>query len=161
LLLRAISSFLLLPGIFAGCLPWLISEFDPWRSYGWQLGVLIGTSGLVMLLVCVREFHVTGKGTLAPWNPPRQLVTRGLYRYCRNPMYLAVLTIIAGWTLSRGSPLLLAYGFFAATAFHVRIVHYEEPCLAMQFPRQWQLYVDSVPRWLPKLPLVFFHSAGK
>ncbi len=161
MLLRAISTFLLLPGIFAGCLPWLISEFDPWRGNGWQLGVIVGTLGLVILLICVRDFYVTGKGTLAPWNPPRQLVTRGLYRYCRNPMYLAVLSIIAGWTLSRGSPLMLGYGFFAAAAFHMRIVHYEEPCLALQFPRQWQHYVASVPRWLPKLSLVFIQSADR
>src|SRR5215472_7526512 len=72
-------------------------------------GVALACLGTVLLLWCVREFYVAGRGTLAPWAPPRHLVTTGPYRICRNPMYVAVVTILIGWCVLWRSRTLLIY----------------------------------------------------
>lgn len=107
--------------------------------------------GLVMLLWCVRDFYVSGKGTLAPWDPPRRLVIVGLYRFTRNPMYVGIALLLAGWSLLTASPLLAGYMVFLAIAFHLRVVLYEEPRLKKKFGEEWAKYAATVPRWLPRL----------
>ena len=106
-------------------------------------------AGLCILLWCVRDFYVAGKGTLAPWDPPTTLVRAGLYRFTRNPMYVGVLTLVSGWTLSSGSRTLAVYTAGLALAFHLRVIFYEEPWLQRQFPNEWQAYRAKVSRWLP------------
>jgi protein-S-isoprenylcysteine O-methyltransferase Ste14 len=64
---------------------------------------------VVVLLWCVRDFYVSGRGTLAPWDPPKHLVVVGLYRFTRNPMYIGVLMVVGGWGLRAGSPVLGMY----------------------------------------------------
>ncbi len=103
--LRALASFLVLPGVVAGLVPPVLAAADPWRRSGWAGGVAVLAVGLFALLWTVRDFYVAGKGTLAPWDPPRHLVVVGLYGYTRNPMYMGVITVVAGWALLRGSPL--------------------------------------------------------
>ena len=103
-----------------------------------------------MLLWCVRDFYVTGKGTLAPWDPPTRLVVVGLYRFVRNPMYVGVLGVVLGWSLVAGSPLLAIYAALLAVGFHLRVVLYEEPVLQRQFGDDWTRYRAGVNRWLPK-----------
>jgi protein-S-isoprenylcysteine O-methyltransferase Ste14 len=151
LLFRAIFAFLALPGIFAGLIPYALSTMDPWPFIGSTVGIVILTVGLILLLWCAHDFYVAGKGTLAPWTPPKYLVTVGLYRYSRNPMYLSVLLIICGWGLFNGSPLTFFYLLFATLAFHLRVVLHEEPWLQTQHVNQWKTYSKLVPRWLPKL----------
>jgi protein-S-isoprenylcysteine O-methyltransferase Ste14 len=97
-------------------------------------------------------FSAAGKGTLAPWDPPRRLVVVGLYRFTRNPMYVGVLTLVLGWTLLLGSPWLAAYVVVLAAVFHLRTVLYEEPHLARLFGVEWERYRAAVPRWLPRRP---------
>lgn len=154
LLIRAVMAFLLLPGLFAGWVPWYLSVRDPWASHGWAAALLLILIGLLILLRCVRDFYVSGKGTLAPWSPPKHLVTIGLYSYTRNPMYLGVLLIIAGWALANGSPLTAGYMIVIAGVFHLRVVLYEEIYLAALFPEQWQKYAVVVPRWLPDISVL-------
>lgn len=96
MLVRALIAFLVLPGVVAFLAPvtWvLLAQPEPRYSMGFVLIVL----GTAMLLWCVRDFYVAGKGTLAPWAPPQHLVVVGLYRYSRNPMYVAVIVILSGW----------------------------------------------------------------
>jgi len=107
--------------------------------------------GAVILVWCVRDFYVSGKGTLAPWDPPKRLVIVGLYRFTRNPMYVGILLLLAGWSLLAASPLLIGYTMVVAIAFHLRVVLYEEPTLLGLFGEEWTSYVASVPRWLPRL----------
>jgi protein-S-isoprenylcysteine O-methyltransferase Ste14 len=148
LFLRALISFLVLPGTFAGLIPaWIVSN-DRWRGQGLFLGIVPLTVGAVILLWCVRDFYVSGKGTLAPWDPPKHLVTVGLYRFTRNPMYLGVLLLLCGWSLLVGSPFLAGYTVFLAIAFQLRVVLYEEPRLKKQFGPEWPNYAATVPRWL-------------
>lgn len=133
----------------AGLLPILMvrghSPYGAWLTFSLPvLGV-----GVSALLWCVRDFYVSGRGTLAPWDPPKRLVVVGLYRFVRNPMYVAVLMILVGWSLLYRSWLLLAYAIVVATVFHLRVVLYEEPWLKRQFGTEWDHYAARVPRWLP------------
>jgi protein-S-isoprenylcysteine O-methyltransferase Ste14 len=116
------------------------------------LGSPLLLCGLGILVWCVRDFYVIGKGTLAPWDPPKKLVVVGLYRFMRNPMYIGILGWVTGWSLIAGSPVLLGYAAVLAVAFHLRIVFYEEPTLARQFGSEWSHYRTTVNRWLPRLP---------
>jgi protein-S-isoprenylcysteine O-methyltransferase Ste14 len=151
MLARALLAVAVLPGIFAGVLPWLIAAGDPWRGEGHDLGVVILGAGIGIVILCVRDFLVIGRGTLAPWDPPTKLVVVGLYRHVRNPMYVGVLTILAGTAICTGSPFVLAYALIVAIAFHLRVIFYEEPRLAAQFGADWIEYSNRVSRWLPRV----------
>ncbi len=150
MLFRALLAFLALPVVVGGLFPWLLSGIDGWRTRGTALGWPILLFGVCVLLWCVRDFYVIGKGTLAPWDPPKKLVIIGLYRFMRNPMYLGVLGCVAGWSLIAGSPLLAAYTCALAIGFHLRVLFYEEPTLTQQFGAEWMHYLATVNRWLPK-----------
>jgi protein-S-isoprenylcysteine O-methyltransferase Ste14 len=149
---RAVLAFLALPAIVGGLVPWLLLDSDSWKVRGTLLGWPVLVFGACILMWCVRDFYKIGKGTLAPWDPPKELVVLGLYRYVRNPMYLGLLGWVAGWALIAGSPVLAAYVVFLAIAFHLRVIFYEEPVLARQFGNQWRDYRAAVHRWLPKPP---------
>ena len=129
LFLRALIAFLALPGIVAFLAPaLLIRSIETSTPHG--EGVAVFVAGALVLLWCVRDFYVAGKGTLAPWDPPRHLVRIGLYRFSRNPMYVGVLLILIGETLAFRSRSLLIYTVVVAILFHARIVTNEEPWLA-------------------------------
>src|SRR5262245_28772897 len=97
---RALTAFLLLPGVVAFVVPWLLR---PDNATVHTLGLFVVAGGAVMLLWCVRDFYVAGRGTLAPWAPPQRLVIVGLYRVSRNPMYVSVLVILIGWAMTFSS----------------------------------------------------------
>lgn len=111
-------------------------------------GGVVLAAGSVLLLWCVRDFLVRGRGTLAPWDPPINLVRQGPYRFSRNPMYVAVLTMIAGWATGFRSSGLAIYGVVLAVAFHLRVIWGEEPFLADTHGEAWTQYRSRVPRWL-------------
>ena len=146
--LRALFAFLALPGIVAFAIPiyWLVSA--PGSRFVQPLGLLPLLLGCAGLLWCVRDFYVFGKGTLAPWSPPQHLVTAGLYRYSRNPMYVSVLLILFGWAISFGVRGLYGYAIVIAIAFHLRVVLAEEPWLARTHGAEWDDYSRRVRRWL-------------
>jgi protein-S-isoprenylcysteine O-methyltransferase Ste14 len=90
---------------------------------------------------------VAGRGTLAPWSPPDELVTTGLYSFSRNPMYVAVVLVLLGWAALFHSVALLIYAVAVAAAFHLRVVLGEEPWLAQTHRGNWTRYTARVPRW--------------
>ena len=143
---KAVLAFLALPGLVAFALPLAWSGFArlPLR---WPAGLILAAIGIFGLLWCVRDFHTAGKGTLAPWAPPRELVIVGLYRYSRNPMYLAVTLILLGWAAAFASLGLLLYALGVLVAFHLRIVLGEEPWLARTHGERWTQYASRVRRW--------------
>lgn len=151
LFLRALAALLVLPGTFAGIIPALIVSADRSRGDGHSAGMAPLAAGIIILLWCVRDFYVAGKGTLAPWDPPKHLVVIGLYRFVRNAMYVGLMLLLIGWALIAGSPFLGGYALLIAIAFHLRVVFYEEPRLKKQFPEDWAAYAATVPRWLPRL----------
>ena len=132
-------------------IPALIVASDHGRSRGVAYGFILLGLGLLGLLWCVRDFFVAGRGTLAPWDPPKHLVVVGLYRFVRNPMYLSVLTVVVGWWLGTGSRVLAVYAGALAIGFHLRVLLHEEPWLQRQFGAEWVAYSASVRRWLPRL----------
>jgi protein-S-isoprenylcysteine O-methyltransferase Ste14 len=150
MVLRALAAFVILPGVVAGLFPLLIVSGDPWRYAGNPIGWLVLVPGVLFLSSCVRDFLVLGQGTLAPWDPPRRLVTRGMYRFTRNPMYTAVVLVTAGWSICAGSPLLAGYTVCVGLGFHLRVILAEEPRLKNQFGPQWDSYRSNVNRWIPR-----------
>ena len=147
--LRALIAFIALPGMAAIVAPPIIAHFDPWKGGAWPPAIIIMSMGAFVLLSCVRDFYVMGKGTLAPWDPPKRLVVIGLYRYVRNPMYVGVVMLVFGWSLFFQSPLLLSYTALLAITFHIRVVRYEEHKLNALFGEEWKAYKKSVSRWMP------------
>jgi protein-S-isoprenylcysteine O-methyltransferase Ste14 len=105
-------------------------------------------AGISLLGWCVREFLVVGRGTLAPWWPPQQLVTSGPFALSRNPMYVAMAAIALGWAVTYWSRPLFIYASILICAFHVRILLGEEPTMAREFAGTWTNYAARVPRWI-------------
>jgi protein-S-isoprenylcysteine O-methyltransferase Ste14 len=109
----------------------------------------IGASGL---LWCIWDFARVGRGTLAPVDAPRFVVRSGLYRFVRNPMYLSVLTALAGEMLLFRSVRLAIWELVVAISFHSFVIGYEEPRLRRKFGADYETYRTAVPRWLPRRP---------
>ena len=148
---RALVAFLALPGVVAFAVPCLVLALTGRTTITFPFGFVVLALGTVLLFWCVRDFYVAGRGTLAPWDPAQELVVVGLYRFSRNPMYLAVLAILLGWTITFGSWLLLGYLVLVAIGFHLRVVRAEEPALQRTFGEAWQDYAARVPRWIGRV----------
>lgn len=156
LAVRSLLWVVLLPGVVAGYVPY---RYFGLRDARWDhlgliqiVGVVGFAAGVLLLLACVWEFARSGRGTLSPVDPPRELVVRGLYRYVRNPMYLAVSLIVLGEALASGSNALFGYWavvFLLANAF---VIGYEEPHLRTRFGESYERYARSVGRWIPRMP---------
>jgi protein-S-isoprenylcysteine O-methyltransferase Ste14 len=112
-------------------------------------GVLIAL-GVIGLFDSFARFAVQGVGTPAPVFPTRRLVATGLYRYVRNPMYIAVVSAILGQALILGNIALLEYGGLVWLFFHAFVLVYEEPTLSASFGSEYKLYCNEVPRWIPR-----------
>jgi protein-S-isoprenylcysteine O-methyltransferase Ste14 len=124
---------------------------QPASVAAWQVaGMLLGASGAALALTCIVTFVFVGKGTPAPFDPPRRLVVRGPYRLVRNPMYLGAALALSGAALFYQSMLLLGYAgvFFIIT--HVFVLLYEEPTLRQTFDGDYEVYCLRVGRWWPK-----------
>jgi protein-S-isoprenylcysteine O-methyltransferase Ste14 len=145
---RAIVAFVALPGMVAFVIPLAIG-LSAGRPVRYSIIAAIPlTLGTLLLLWCVREFYVAGRGTLAPWDPPKHLVTTGPYRVSRNPMYVGVIAILVSWCVLWDSRTLMIYAALFAVGFHLRVVLFEEPWAARQFGAQWGAYRARVSRWL-------------
>jgi protein-S-isoprenylcysteine O-methyltransferase Ste14/pimeloyl-ACP methyl ester carboxylesterase len=161
MLIRALLAFLALPGLVAFVAPLLLARSEIRAGSFNPFSLVLIVPGVTLLLWCVRDFFVTGKGTLAPWDPPRLLVSSGPYRFSRNPMYVGVSLTLLGWSLAFESSGLLLYALIVATAFHLRVVFGEEPWLARTHGRKWDDYVTRVPRWLfPSRKALLFSWLG-
>jgi protein-S-isoprenylcysteine O-methyltransferase Ste14 len=151
LALRSVCFVFLLPGTVAGYVPFRILRAQnllrrPSLTVSVAAAGALTLVGAAVLLRCVWDFFVAG-GTLAPVDPPKQLVVRGLYRLTRNPMYNGVLLLLLGeaW-LFRSIPLVeYASAFFVGA--HLFVVLYEEPTLASRFGESYAAYRKRVPRW--------------
>jgi protein-S-isoprenylcysteine O-methyltransferase Ste14 len=142
------------PGVMAGVIPWLLTDWhanDAWLPMR-VVGVVLIALGAGVLLHAFARFVTEGIGTPAPVAPTEHLVVGGLYRWLRNPMYVAVAAVIVGQALLLARPVLLAYtAFFIAIVFaFVRL--YEEPTLRERYGEQYEAYLRTVPGWLPRRP---------
>jgi protein-S-isoprenylcysteine O-methyltransferase Ste14 len=152
LLFKSFIFTILVPGMVAVMAPLHIIN-GLMVDTGWQFifGSLLLLAGLVIYCVCVWGFVTTGHGTPAPVNPPKCLVVKGLYGYSRNPMYLAVLIVILGWTFLYDSLPMLVYWVFLLISFQLLVMFYEEPELQKEFGSEYIAYKATVKRWLPKI----------
>jgi protein-S-isoprenylcysteine O-methyltransferase Ste14 len=113
------------------------------------VGIVFGLAGAALALWCVYTFAHVGKGTPAPFDPPRRLVIRGPYRYVRNPMYIGAVLALASAALYYRSLPLLGYAAMFFLATHLFVVWYEEPTLRRTFGTEYEEYRSDVRRWWP------------
>ncbi len=145
----------LAPGVVAGLVPWWLTGWRTAAGYpapARVAGAVVTAVGTAVLLRAFAQFALEGRGTPAPPAPTAQLVVRGLYRYVRNPMYLAVLSVITGQALLFGRPVLLGDAVVTGAAFVAFVWWYEQPALARRYGAQYDAYRRAVPGWRPRLP---------
>jgi len=119
---------------------------------GWQIaGMLVGAAGAAVAVSCILVFAFAGKGTPAPFDPPRRLVAIGPYRIVRNPMYVGAACALAGAALFYRSLPLVAYVAAFLLITHLFVVVYEEPTLRRTFGNDYGAYCTRTGRWLPRL----------
>ena len=153
LLLRNLFFTLLQPGLVAGLIPYYIlgGDFGIIEfTGGFQLyaGIAIFLLGLAIMLRCILQFALEGKGTLSPADPTKRLVVLGLYKYSRNPMYLGVMLILIGEAIITSSVNIWIYAVIVFIAFNVFIVVHEEPRLRKDFGGEYLKYCQNVRRWI-------------
>jgi protein-S-isoprenylcysteine O-methyltransferase Ste14 len=148
--------FVVAPLVLAGFIPRWVTQWefrpaffgvDPTRILGGLL-IIVGAPGL---LDSFARFALEGLGTPAPIAPPQKLVVTGLYRYVRNPIYIAVVAVIFGQALLFGDWRLLWYGALLWLFFHVVVVMFEEPALKQTFDTEYESFRTNVPRWIARL----------
>jgi len=153
--LRSLLWAALLPGLFAGYVPWRFFGLSEVRlqvaNPAHLLGLAVIGVGTALLGACIWQFARTGRGTLSPVDPPTTLVVQGLHRYVRNPMYLSVTAIVLGEVLLTLSTALLWYWVVWFLAANIFVRAYEEPTLRRQFGPAYDEYTRRVGRWLPRL----------
>src|ERR671915_272612 len=150
--------FVLAPGVVGGLIPWLLTGGWQVREplpYYWApvrvLGGVLLVASLIALVRAFVRFVVEGFGTPAPVVAPERLVVGGVYRYVRNPMYVAVLAVIVGQSLLLGQLGLLLYAGVTWVAVAAFVRFYEEPTLTRRFGADYEAYRRAVPAWWPRL----------
>ncbi len=146
--------FVLAPGVVAGVMPWLMTGWesrDPVPVVA-VLGLVILVAGAGVLVHAFARFVVEGIGTPAPVAPTEELVVGGLYRYVRNPMYIAVVSAVVGQALLLAQTELLLYAAGLCVLFGLFVHFYEEPTLRRQFGPRYDDYRRAVPGWVPRRP---------
>lgn len=146
----------LAPGTFVGFVPWWISRWQVRPAFlgfvGFRvMGVLLIVAGIPVLLDSFGRFALQGIGTPSPVFPPQHLVVGGFYRFVRNPMYVAVVSMVLGQALLLGSVDVLVYGLIAWVGVHLFVIGYEEPTLRRSFGAEYETYCANVRRWIPRL----------
>lgn len=153
LLFKNVAFTILVPGTFAVFVPYrIVASSRQLQLSGIgilrDLGLVPVFFGGAIYLSCIWRFAHLGRGTPAPIDPPKKLVVSGAYRFTRNPMYIAVLSVILGESVLFASGRLLAYGLLVLGVFYLFVVFYEEPTLRRQFGSSYETYCARIPRWL-------------
>jgi protein-S-isoprenylcysteine O-methyltransferase Ste14 len=154
--LKTLIFSILVPGSVAGFVPWLLLQ----GSGGavlllpsiWMVGFLPLLLGVGLYFWCAGAFTFVGKGTPAPIDAPKVLVIQGPYQWVRNPMYIAVLSVVIGEAILFRSLLLVEYALLVWLVVHLFVVFVEEPSLRGQFGGSYETYLRTVRRWLPRPP---------
>ncbi len=135
-----------------GALMWVVSAYSvftialPWRS---AFAFILYTGGSAIVLAGILTFRRM-KTTVNPLTPEATttMVTSGIYRFTRNPMYLGFLFGLAGWAIDLSN--LLAFAFLPLFVWYMNRFQIlpEERALASKFSEVFTLYKCSVRRWL-------------
>src|SRR5215217_3794066 len=150
--------------VFFVVAPFTLAGLVPWSITGWQLrppllgleltrgiGAIMILAGVPGLVDAFARFALQGLGTPAPIAPPRNLVVTGLYRYVRNPIFVALVAVILGQAVLFSDWDLLGYGALLWLFFYIAVIAFEEPTLRQSFGAEYESYCANVPRWLPRL----------
>lgn len=151
---------LLYGSVFLGLWGWLALQTRPFdRAMGTALpsgatiaGYALMLLGGLLVVACVASFVGAGRGTPAPFDPPRVFVAVGPYRWVRNPMYLGGFALLLGFGLWHRSVAMAAFAGLFVTLAHLFVVLYEEPSLLERFGEVYGEYSESVNRWVPRSP---------
>lgn len=154
-LIRAITYAVLIVGLVILFLPapfpssWGITQ--PAAMHLPQVvGMAVGVGGAALTLWCVITFAFVGRGTPAPFDPPRRLVVQGPYRFARNPMAIGVALVLTGAALFYQSVVLFGCTGLFLLIIHLFVVWYEEPTLRRLFGEEYEAYTRRVRRWWPR-----------
>jgi protein-S-isoprenylcysteine O-methyltransferase Ste14 len=144
--------FMVAPAVVAGVVPWAITQYTGLVATPLAvLGLAMVALGLAALVACFVQFVREGRGTPAPIAPTEKLVVGGLYRWVRNPMYLAVGTIILGQAVAFASVGVLVWFAVFAVAVVAFVTSYEQPTLRRTYGASYDAYCRAVPAWWPRL----------
>lgn len=147
---------LLVPGFVVGWVPLRWFERRPRWPDDWMApqfaGAVLVVLGIMVFLHCQWLFASRGQGTPAPIDPPKKLVHRGLYKWVRNPMYLAIFAVVGGEALFIVSWHIGVYFVCLVCAVHIFVMAVEEDVLRRRFGAMYEDYRRDVPRWLPRKP---------
>ena len=141
---------ILVPGTVAVVVPGAIGTDASTPTLYSSIGFLPMALGAAIYLWCVWDFATAGQGTPAPIDAPKRLVLRGLYRYVRNPMYVGVLLILTGESITFRSTRILTYALVVCIFFNMFVILYEESALKRKFGASYEEYLKTVPRWIPR-----------
>jgi protein-S-isoprenylcysteine O-methyltransferase Ste14 len=154
LILKTLIFTVLVPGMATVGVPYVLLSSD--LQYSLSVPHPLGGVGAVPVLVgvgiylwCAADFIFAGQGTPNPADPPKLLVSRGLYNWVRNPMYVGIVLILLGEGLVFDSLTLIVYAATLWLLFHLRVLWYEERNLRAQFGASYVEYCRRVPRWIP------------
>jgi protein-S-isoprenylcysteine O-methyltransferase Ste14 len=152
LILKTIAFSLTLPLFFALILPLIILfylNFYTFEIFFFNyLGIILIIIGIAIYSISCYYFIFYGKGTPSPLDEPKMLITEGIYKYTRNPMYLSGVLIVLGEAIFFESLMILAYTFLLFVIYHLFIVFYEEPHLIRKYGKLYEEYMKRTPRWL-------------
>jgi len=144
---------ILVPGTMLVLLPSYLVGNDPalfsFSIFRW-LAVPLWAAGAAAMVWCARVFVVHGQGTPLPTQPPRKLMTRGLYRMIRNPIYLGAVIFLLGFVFWHPASSILGMPIIVAISAHLFVILYEEPHLRKAFGSEYEQYCRNVPRWFPE-----------
>ncbi len=150
-IVRHLVSFIL-PVTVLIIIPWFIE--DDYHLEGLRSiipGIIFICVGILVIIKTIQVFIMIGKGTLAPWDPTRNIVTVSLYGYVRNPMILGVFIVLIGESITFTS---LSIAVWTIAFFIINTVYFivsEEPGLEKRFGKEYIEYKNNVPRWIPRL----------
>ena len=154
LLLRNLLFTILQPGVVGFLIPYLLLRNtgrtlfpDEWTPLHFMSAALM-VIGVSIGLRCILRFVTEGKGTISPIDPTKKLIVKGLYRYSRNPMYVAMMILLTGEALFWRSPGVAIYAAVVFVGFNLFIILHEEPRLTREFPMEYAEYRANVRRWL-------------
>ncbi len=147
--IKNIISFILPVTVLILVPRWIERDWEVQNVFQLVVGSLTIAGGLTIMAICISLFIRIGKGTLAPWSPPKNFVVAGLYSYVRNPMILGVLTVLLGESILFSSMPILKWAgaFFVINTIYFLI--FEEPQLEERFGESYRTYKKQVNRWLP------------
>jgi protein-S-isoprenylcysteine O-methyltransferase Ste14 len=156
LILKTVAFLLIVPGTVAVAIPLglvrMSSNTLPLNLGMWRYaGAVVMVISAAVYVRCTIDLAKFGQGIPAPPASTRFLVRNALYRYVRNPMYVAAAMFLFGEAAASSQGILFLYATAVTACYHPAVVFLEEPALRRRFGEDFDRYCAQVPRWLPRV----------